>query len=464
MRRFRSACLALVSAAALGTVASAARPHYGGTLRVEAAGVVRSLDPAVPAADEAEAWIKTRIAPLVFETLTTVDGDAGVQPLLAASWESSGSRWRLRIRRNVVMHDESTLQAWQVSAVLRAANPAWTVDADGDVVTVDHGPPDLLWQLAQPREGIAVRGSSGDLAGSGPFKLDRLADRRLMLHAHDRYWGSRPFLDAVQVEMGRSAADQLSSLERGGADVVSVRPTDARRLSQRGLRMAASRPMETIALVFEAHRATGDYAVMRAALAAAIDRRALCDVLLQQRASPAAALLPPWISGYAPLDAQVPSNIRATVAGLPPAARAVTVRVDPGDAVEQAIADRIVVDAHEAGLTISVQAPSGLAPRPDVRIVRLPLEASSPDRVLAGVMAGLGARVTALASADAQVPAAGAPIEVVYSTERALLEHQIIVPLVHMPDLYGLGDRVRSWNGPVLLAAGALNLANIWIE
>src|SRR5579872_1605205 len=399
MRRFRSACLALASAAAFGTAASAARPHYGGTLRAEAAGVVRALDPAAPAADAAVAWLKARIAPLVFETLTAVDPDTGVQPLLAISWDSSGGRWRFRIRRNVVLHDGSTLQAWQVAAALRAAGPAWTVDADGDVVTIDHASPDLLWELAEPRAGIAVRSGSGDLAGSGPFKLDRLADRRLVLHAHDRYWGSRPFLDAVQIEMGRPAADQLSSLERGGADVVSARPADARRLSQRGLRMAASRPMETITLVFEAHRATADYAVMRAALAAAVDRRTLCDVLLQQRASPAAALLPPWISGYAPPSAQVPSNIRASVAGLPAAARAVTIRVDAGDAVEQAIADRIVVDAREAGLAVSVQAPSGLAPRPDARIVRLPLEASSPDRALAAVMSGLGARVTALASA-----------------------------------------------------------------
>ena len=51
-----------------------------------------------------------------------------------------------------------------------------------------------------------------------------------------------------------------------------------------------------------------------------------------------------------------------------------------------------------------------------------------------------------------------------YRVEHALLEHQIIVPLVHLPDLYAIGDRVHAWNGPALQPTGALNLANVWIE
>lgn len=463
MRPFRFASLALASAA-LGVAVSAARPHYGGTLRVETAGVVRALDPAAPSTDAADAQTRNRITPLVFETLTTIDPETGVQPGLAASWESSsgGARWRIRIRRNVVLHDGSTLQAWQVAASLRASNASWSVDADGDVVTVDRAAADLPWELARPRAAIAVRSAAGDLLGSGPFRVERLGDRRLVLRAHDRYWGTRPFLDGIQIEMGRSAADQLSSLERGAADIVSARPIDVRRIAQRGLRTVSSRPIEVVALIFEPHRATADESAMRSALSSAIDRRTLCRILLQERADPASALLPPWLSGYVLPDVPAATS-RPAAAALSPAQRSLTIRVEPGDAVALAIADRIVVDAREAGLSVTVQAPSGLAPRPDVRLVRVPLEPSTPDRTFAGIVAALGPRAVGLATNE-PLPISGAGVDAVYRAERALLEHQVIVPLVHLPDLYALGDRVRSWNGPLLLPTGALNLANAWIE
>src|SRR5437588_5312362 len=111
MKPFTSACLALASASSLVAAVSAARPHYGGTLRVETAGVIRSLDPGAQTADAAEAWTKSRITPLVFETLTTIDPVGGLQPGLAVAWESaSRTRWRFRIRRGVILHDGSTLQ------------------------------------------------------------------------------------------------------------------------------------------------------------------------------------------------------------------------------------------------------------------------------------------------------------------------------------------------------------------
>src|SRR5436309_3297523 len=105
MKRSISAFLALASAASLAVVASASRPHYGGSLRVETAGVVHNLDPVTPATDAAEAWTKGRITPLVFETLTAIDPDAGLQPALATTWEASGNnRWRFHIRRGVILH------------------------------------------------------------------------------------------------------------------------------------------------------------------------------------------------------------------------------------------------------------------------------------------------------------------------------------------------------------------------
>ena len=469
MKRFRFASLAIASAIAVPLTLHAARPHYGGTLRIEMAGVIRTFDPAASPADGAEWAARARVLPLVFETLLVSDPSGGLRPQLASSWERdiSGQRWRFRIRDTVMLHDGSRLQPSQVAAALRRRERTWKVGVDGDVVVIelDRAQPDFLWDLVDVGNAIAIRTSSGDLVGSGPFRVEAAEPRRIALRAHEDYWAGRPFLDAVQIAEGRELGDQLASLEVGRADFAAVRPTDFRRLVQRGLRSVTARPLETFALVFEPHRAAAGDQLVRRTVATAIDRPTLSAVLLQRQSEPAAALLPPWLSGYAPMFDRASSTAspRTAVTALPVERRQLLLRIDPTDPIAQAIAERIAADAREVGITIKVQVPSGLAPRPDVRLVRLTFDATTPDRVLAAIMNELGSRATSLATTET-APASGAPLETAYRVERSLLEHDIIVPVVHVPALYGLGERVESWSGPAVSPTGAWNLANVWLR
>jgi ABC-type transport system substrate-binding protein len=472
MKRFTFASAAIASAIALPIVLQAARPHYGGTLRIEMPGVIRTFDPAASSVDAAESAARARVLPLVFETLVAADATGGLRPQLATSWEGdrAGQRWRFRIRDAVLLHDGSRLQPAQVAAALRARDRAWKVGVDGDVVVIDpdRAQPDFPWEMADARNAIAIRTATGDLVGSGPFRLEPTEPRRIALGAHEDYWGGRPFVDAVQIAEGRALGDALASLELGRADFVPVRPLDLRRLVQRGLRSVGSRPLETFVLVFEPHRATPSDQLVRRVIATSIDRATLSTVLLQRQSEAAAALLPPWLSGYAPMFQSVSplsgsAPARTAVVSLPPERRTLTLRVDAADPLAQAIAERIAVDVREAGITIKVQAPAGLAPRPDVRLLRLTFDATTPDRVLAAIIGTLGPRVTSLATNEA-APGAGAPLDAVYRMERALVERDVIVPVVHLPELYGLGERVESWGGPAVWPSGAWNIANIWLR
>jgi hypothetical protein len=237
---------------------------------------------------------------------------------------------------------------------------------------------------------------------------------------------------------------------------------------QRQLRIVPSRPLELFALVFEAHRATAASEPLRRTIAAAIDRAAICRVLLQGHAEPADALLPGWLSGYPSFVVASPSRVssqalsRAAVAALPPAERSFAIRVDAADALGRAMAERVAVDAREAGFSATVQAPAGLGPRPDLRLIRLRLEASAPDRTLAALFDGFAPRTLGLLTREPP-PAPGAPLETVARVERALLENAVIVPLLHAPELVGLGARVDSWSDPIVLPSGAWDLANLWI-
>jgi ABC-type transport system substrate-binding protein len=446
----------------------AARPHYGGTLRIETQGVIRTLDPAAAAADAAEASMQARILPLVFETLVAVNPSGGLGPLLAVGWErdAAGQRWRFRVRESVRLHDGSVLQPAQVAAALRTPDRGWKIGVDGAVVVIDlnRPQPDLPWELAGARSAVVIRTAAGDRIGSGPFRVESMEPRRIALRAHEDYWAGRPFVDAVQIAEGRTPGDQLTSLESGRADLIDVRPIDLRRLVQRGFRSASSRPVDLVALVFEPHRATPADDLVRRTVAKAIDRATLSTVLLQRQAEPAAALLPSWLSGYAPMFEQVPPpSWRGAVAALPADKRRLTLRVDATDAVAQAIAERMAVDVREAGIIVDVQAPAGLAPRPDARLVRLALDATTPDRVLAGIMNTLGSRTATLATTE-PAPGAGAPLDAVYRVERALLDRDIIVPVVHLPALVGLGERVESWSGPAVSPSGRWNAASLWLR
>lgn len=464
MRRFISVCLALASVGLANQVVQGARPRYGGTLRVEIEATIKSLDPAAAASDAAEAVARARAMGLVFEPLVTID-EHGLQPLLATSWESDprGARWQIRLRAGVQLHDGSTLEPWHVASALRVSEPAWMIAVEsGAIVISPREPlPDLPWLLTDVRHAIVVRGSSGALVGTGPFRIESREPGRVSLRAHDGYWNGRPFVDAVRIEMGRPAAAQLSDLEGGRADVVTVSALDVRRVTQRGLHIAASRPLDAITIVFEPHRATNTALAWRRTLSVAVNRASMSAVLLQRLAEPADALVPRWLSGYAPLFAfdRGPTLSRAAIAALPLDQREFTLRVDASDPLAHAIADRIAVDAREIGFTLKVQAPAGLAPRPDARLVRVRAPNTSPDRALAA----LTERIANRDGSTATLPP-GATLDAVYQAERQLLEQSVVVPIVHLPDIYGLSDRVATWNRPAVSVSGAWNFADVWLR
>jgi MarR-like DNA-binding transcriptional regulator SgrR of sgrS sRNA len=50
--------------------------------------------------------------------------------------------------------------------------------------------------------------------------------------------------------------------------------------------------------------------------------------------------------------------------------------------------------------------------------------------------------------------------ETAYASEKALLDERRIIPLFHLPEIYGLGPRVRGWAPS---RWGGWNLASVWL-
>ena len=98
-----------------------------------------------------------------------------------------------------------------------------------------------------------------------------------------------------------------------------------------------------------------------------------------------------------------------------------------------------------------------------MRLVRVRLEATSPDRALASALAAFGQRTARVLSADMTLPP-GASVEAVYRLERALLAPRVIVPIVHLPELSALAAHVEAGNAPAVLPSGAWDFASLWIR
>ena len=447
MRHTRWPWLAAISLLALAAPA-AARPRYGGTLRVEMRATVAALDPS-------EGGETARLLPLVFDTLAAVDRDGHAQPALALSWKHDVEfrRWEFRLRPGVRFHDGTPLAATAaVAAALGSGLNGASVSAAGDalIVKCDAPAPDLPLELAR-RGYVFARTADGEAVGTGPFRPARWeAGRRAAFTANEDYWGGRPFLDAVEVEMGRAPREQTIALEVGRADLVELAPGEARRTGGHGRQVWTSAPATVIALVFRAGRAADPR--LREALALSIDRAAIHNVLLGRQGEISGALLPNWLSGYAFLfpAAQDLARARRLAAESRAASRAVLLGYEPDDPLARPLADRIALNARDAGIVVQVMPENS---NTDVRLASLRVDALDASAALAGLAAALGHKVTPAESAES-----------LYAAERALLEGGGIAPLFHLPEIFGAGARVKTWLEPAVGPLGAWRLADVWIE
>ncbi len=438
MRRF--ACRLLAAASILLAVApgveGARRPRYGGTLRVE----VREAWALEPAA-----W------QMVFETLVELDESGKVRPALAVSWrhDAASRRWQFRLRSNVKFQDGSPLTAEAVAAAL--GGNGWLSTAAGGEVVVLCDALTRLPDFADARRAVFLKGADGSLTGTGPFRVMQWEARRAMLTAHEEYWRGRPFLDGVAIEMGGTAQQRLADLELAKAELVEVGPGEVRRAEQFGAKIWTSSPVILMALKFEPGRPAGDNARLREALALSIDRAAILKVLLQKRGEAAGGLLPQWLSGYAGLFATGRDVERAR--GMAAGAPALALAYDASDGLARAVAERIAVNAREAGIRLAAPAAAGNA---DVSLIRARIAPAVAEQALEG----LGA---ALRLPELLHPASPA-LEDLYSDERAVVEDYRVIPLFHLPEMYGASPRLHAWATPGLLKTGEWRLEDLWLD
>jgi ABC-type transport system substrate-binding protein len=262
--------------------------------------------------------------------------------------------------------------------------------------------------------------------------------------------------------LGRAARDRLLDLELNKTDFAEIPPEQARRAADRGMHVSASQPDELVSLVFVLGHPVTEDARVREAIARSIDRPAIVSFILQKEGEPAGGLLPQWSSGTAFLFPTVADPVGAKGLSLQISSPVrIVLGYDAGDPLEQSVAERIVVNAGEAGISVTpqplqsgTQAPSSA----DARLIRTRMPSPRPRAALASFLGILGP----MAGLDATpLPGVATPEEM-FAREQDVVSNFRVVPLVWLPQVYGLGARVRDWTAP---APGEdWPLADVWLE
>jgi peptide/nickel transport system substrate-binding protein len=317
--------------------------------------------------------------------------------------------------------------------------------------------------------GAAAGTTAGGTAAAGTFRIAEWEPgAHLTLAANDDSSGGRPFVDSIDIQMGRSVKDRLLDLELGKTDFIEIPPEQARYASGQGIRVSTSQPDELVAVVFVAGRPAAEDARLREALSRAIDRSAMVNFILQKEGEPAGGLLPQWSSGTAFLFSTAADQAGAKeLAGQIGGSPRIVLGYDASDSLEESLAERIAVDAREAGLRVTPEAlPNDRVPSNcDARLVRSRMLSPDPRVALASFLATLATAIDVNGpngAPETEPLVEGASAEHIYEIERGIVNSYRAVPLVWLPEVYGLSARVRDWKAPA--AGEGWPLADVWLE
>lgn len=224
-----------------GSDAGGAAP---GTLTIAIDAPMDTLDPAA----QNSTGVMMRVMTMV-ESLTWLDEEGQLQPLLATEWEASedGLTWTFTLRDDVTFHDGETFNAEAVKFSLdRLLDPdteaaqAGTFSQISEVRVVDDTHVEIVTDspypvlprvLSQPMAGIispaSVEVAPNTLAhieepvGTGPYMFEsHSADEALVVKANRNYWGDAPTYETQRWEIIPDASSRQAMLQTGEADIV----------------------------------------------------------------------------------------------------------------------------------------------------------------------------------------------------------------------------------------------------
>lgn len=288
----------------------------------------------------------------IFETLTHVDDEGRIVPLLAQSFvgERDGCAYRFVLRDGIRFHDGRSFTSrdvqFSLERVRRCSRPAFSQflagvravrivsDTEG-VIELERPHAAFAAVLTFPQLAIVPEGTEEigpdwqhGAVGTGPFRVARFEpNRRLELEANPNYWREGlPRVQRLIITLGVSAEEIVSRFSAGRCSLaVGLTGDNYRRLRQDpnlGSRTASSALFGTCFVGFNGRNGPLREKHLRQQLAAAVDVPLLVQRRLGATAIVATSLTPPGLIGHNPLQRTVPKTTQ--IRGATPKLRALS--------------------------------------------------------------------------------------------------------------------------------------------
>jgi len=253
-------------------------------------------------------------------------GTDEIVPGIAERWEvqENGKVWIFYLRKNVKFADGTPLTAADVVRSIKRVmringDPAWLVtEFVEDVVAIDDytvkfvlqrpvgyflavaaTPPYFPVHPNYPDDKIV---SDATWGGAGPYRIKEFKrDQYIVLEANPYYYGEPPKTKTVVIRFYKDAATLRLAFEKGEVDIAwrTLRPTDYEDLKKNPNYKVLEIPGSFIRyLVINVKTPPMDNVLVRRAIAAAIDRKEIAEVVFLNTMEPLYSLVPKGMWGH----------------------------------------------------------------------------------------------------------------------------------------------------------------------
>ena len=313
----------------VSTSAFSQTPVKGGTLIVCQPAEPPGLDPTTNTA----AAIDRVVYANIYEGLVKVDSGGGFLPGLANGWNISadGLVYTFNLRKGVVFHNgdpfDAAVAKWNLerAAVPENGNPHPEyfngIEAiqtpDSHTLVIRLKSVDALF-IAHMAEGDAIMlpmQGTGDAKsnpiGTGPFKFVKwVQGDRVEMARFDGYWNPfLPYLDRVTFRFISDPAAQIAALKAGDIDVIGyiAAPESAMMLAKdKRFKVYAGTTTGEVIMSTNNKAAPFDNLLVRRAMAHAIDRQAVVDLVMFGYGTPIGSHWSPSTPYYEDLTGRFP--------------------------------------------------------------------------------------------------------------------------------------------------------------
>jgi peptide/nickel transport system substrate-binding protein len=266
----------------------------------------------------------------VLETLTKIESDGSIRPLLAQSWTVTpdNKTWAFKLRSGVKFHNGEPFNAATVKFAYERAVAQGSVNKDKAmfanilniastdehtvILTLKNPNPDFLFQLGQTTASIvepkSAASNNTQPVGTGPYRLESWnKGSSIVLTRWDGYRDPKAAkLRRVTIRFISDAAAQVAALLSGDVDAFP-RVAAARSLSQfqnnpRYQVLIGGSRSKTILAINNKRKPLDDVRVRRA-IAMAIDRKAVIEGAAEGFGTPIGSFYVPGAPGYVDLTA-----------------------------------------------------------------------------------------------------------------------------------------------------------------